>query len=76
MDHGILKKLLHRAADATQGLLHTRAAYSFRDKVALITGGSRGLGLVLARQLLEQGASVVLMARDESELQRAAAATF
>lgn len=72
MDYGMLKRILRRAADATHGLLHARTPYSFNGKVALITGGSRGLGLVLARQLLEQGASVALMARDEAELQRAA----
>lgn len=47
--------------------------YSFEDKVVLITGGSRGLGLVLARQLSAKGAHVVLLARDEPELARAKA---
>jgi NAD(P)-dependent dehydrogenase (short-subunit alcohol dehydrogenase family) len=37
----------------------------------MITGGSRGLGLVLARELGKLGARVVLVARDESELERA-----
>jgi NAD(P)-dependent dehydrogenase (short-subunit alcohol dehydrogenase family) len=47
--------------------------YSFRGKVVLITGGSRGLGLVMARQLAAEGARVALMARHEPELARAAA---
>jgi short-subunit dehydrogenase len=38
----------------------------------VITGGSRGLGLVLARQLAAEGARITLIARDESELRRAA----
>jgi short-subunit dehydrogenase len=42
-------------------------------KVALITGGSRGLGLLLARELGRQGMRVVLCARDEEELERARA---
>lgn len=46
---------------------------SFRNRVALITGGSRGLGLVLARQLAAEGARLVLLARDGEELQRAVA---
>jgi NAD(P)-dependent dehydrogenase (short-subunit alcohol dehydrogenase family) len=46
-------------------------AYDLRDKVVLITGGSRGLGLVMARELLCQGARVVICARDELELERA-----
>jgi short-subunit dehydrogenase len=41
--------------------------------IALITGGSRGLGLVLARQLGKRGMRVVLCARDEEELERARA---
>ena len=45
--------------------------YDFRDNVVLITGGSRGLGLVMARQLLRQGARVAISARDQAELERA-----
>ena len=49
------------------------ARYSLRGKVALITGGSRGLGLVLARHICAEGGSVVLIARDPDELARAKA---
>jgi NAD(P)-dependent dehydrogenase (short-subunit alcohol dehydrogenase family) len=49
------------------------ARYSLRDKVALITGGSRGLGLVLARHICAQGGNVALIARDPDELARAKA---
>lgn len=45
--------------------------FSYRDKVALVTGGSRGLGLELARHLCEQGARVAILARDREELARA-----
>ncbi len=44
---------------------------SFRGKVVLITGGSRGLGLVMARRLAREGARLALIARDEEELARA-----
>jgi NAD(P)-dependent dehydrogenase (short-subunit alcohol dehydrogenase family) len=45
--------------------------YSLRDKVVLLTGGSRGLGLVLARELVKAGARIVLAARDAQDLERA-----
>jgi NADP-dependent 3-hydroxy acid dehydrogenase YdfG len=45
--------------------------YNFGAKVVLITGGSRGLGLVLARQLAGDGARLALLARGEQELQQA-----
>jgi short-subunit dehydrogenase len=44
-----------------------------RGKVAIVTGGSRGLGLVLARELGRRGMRVVVCARDEEELERARA---
>jgi len=47
-------------------------AYDFNGKSVVITGGSRGLGLVMARQLAGEGAKLTLIARDEGELQRAA----
>jgi NAD(P)-dependent dehydrogenase (short-subunit alcohol dehydrogenase family) len=43
-------------------------------KVALVTGGSRGLGLAVAGELLERGCRAAIVARDAGELQRAAEA--
>jgi NAD(P)-dependent dehydrogenase (short-subunit alcohol dehydrogenase family) len=42
---------------------------SLKNKTALVTGASRGLGAALARKLCERGASVVLVARDGRSLQ-------
>jgi len=42
-----------------------------RGRTALITGGSRGLGLAIARELGRLGAQVVLAARDQAELEQA-----
>lgn len=47
--------------------------YSFEDKVAIVTGGSRGLGLNLTRRLLAAGAHVAICSRHEEELKVAAA---
>src|SRR5437667_5782843 len=49
------------------------ARYPLRDKVVVITGGSRGLGLVLARYVCARGGHVALIARDPEELARAKA---
>ena len=48
-----------------------RRRFDYTDKVVLITGGSRGLGLVLARELSGRGAKIAICARDRGELQRA-----
>ena len=41
--------------------------------VALVTGGSRGLGLALSRELARQGCRLAICARDEAELEDARA---
>lgn len=45
--------------------------YDLKHKTVLITGGSRGLGLVMAREFAREGARLVLCARDEQELEQA-----
>ncbi|MFI0785926.1 SDR family NAD(P)-dependent oxidoreductase [Streptomyces lydicus] len=47
------------------------AAPSIRGLTAVVTGGSRGLGLLMAGELMKRGCHVVLLARDEAELGRA-----
>src|SRR5215471_13704594 len=57
---------------AAAGLLLRGSPYSFRDKAVFITGGSRGLGLRMARVLAEEGARLTLVSRHEDDLQAAA----
>ena len=45
--------------------------YDLRNKTVLITGGSRGLGLVMAREFAREGARLAICARDDEELERA-----
>src|ERR671933_1496025 len=52
-------------------LLRRQRDFDLQGKTALITGGSRGLGLALAREFAAEGARVVITARDEAELDRA-----
>jgi NAD(P)-dependent dehydrogenase (short-subunit alcohol dehydrogenase family) len=50
-----------------------RDDFSFAGKSVLITGGSRGLGLAIARRIALEGGRLALFARDEDELARACA---
>src|SRR4029078_7934653 len=67
------------AAAATLGavwvgrLLRTGEVYRLRHKVVLITGGSRGLGLALAREMGARGARLAICGRDSESLERARA---
>jgi len=58
------------AALAYWGIRESRR-YRVAGRSVLITGGSRGLGLALARQFLRRGAKVALLGRDVEALERA-----
>lgn len=47
--------------------------FSFKDRTVLITGGSRGLGLVMARMLAEQGAKIAFCSRTPHQVEAARA---
>lgn len=74
-----LKDALKLAAAGAGAYLAARAVYrkfngyDFEGKTVLITGGSRGLGLVMAREFAALGARLAICARDPRELERARA---
>src|ERR1700742_1611027 len=47
--------------------------FDLTGRVAIVTGGSRGLGLQIARALAEYGASLALVARRQADLDAAVA---
>jgi gluconate 5-dehydrogenase len=49
----------------------TQELFSLKGKTAIVTGGSRGLGLQMAEALGEQGARIVITARKQEELDEA-----
>ena len=59
------------AALVSRALVRRSRRFSFAGKSVLITGGSRGMGLVLARQLVDAGARVAICARTAPDLEDA-----
>lgn len=62
-----------RLASSWVILLGMTSLFDLSGKVALVTGGSKGLGKAMARAFAEAGADVLICSRSESELQSAAA---
>ncbi|MGH7848529.1 MAG: SDR family NAD(P)-dependent oxidoreductase [Candidatus Binatia bacterium] len=56
------------AAAALVYAVRRQRRLDFKGKTVLITGGSRGLGLELARAFVDEGAKVILMARNQIQL--------
>ena len=46
---------------------------SLKDKIVVVTGGSRGLGLGLVEALVDQGAKVSVVARSAMDLEAVSA---
>lgn len=66
-------RLLTAGAAAFVGwrLLRRIREIDLEDRLVLITGGSRGLGLAMAREFAREGARIVICSRDRKELEAA-----
>src|SRR5437870_9664242 len=65
--------MLKEAASTTQGsTANVKELFDLTGRVAIVTGGSVGLGRQMAEGLAEMGANLVLCARKQERCQRAA----
>ena len=60
-------------SDTPEKSRHVRELFDLSGRVALVTGGSRGLGLAMAEALGDMGAKVAITARKANELDAAIA---
>ncbi|CAN1262104.1 Dehydrogenase/reductase SDR family member 7 [Linum perenne] len=66
----LLFRIITAQADATLSSKRGVNRQAIEDKVVWITGASRGIGEVLAKQFASLGAKLILSARNEAELER------
>lgn len=60
-----------RAIWTAQQAVRRQRWFEFSDRSVIVTGGSRGLGLVIARELISVGARVAICARTEDDVRMA-----
>jgi gluconate 5-dehydrogenase len=68
--HGFLELIFYKGLNMTRTV---KQLFDLTGQIALVTGGSRGLGLQMAHALGEAGARVMLSSRKADDLQEAVA---
>jgi NAD(P)-dependent dehydrogenase (short-subunit alcohol dehydrogenase family) len=66
-------KKTQRTSSQLEKLKGRQAMSQLHGKVAVITGGSTGIGLAIAQRFVEEGAYVFIMGRRQAELEKARA---
>ena len=69
----LLGSVIAGSALLARAAARARRFYDLRNRIVLITGGSRGLGLIMAREFARRGARIVICSREGVELERARA---
>jgi len=67
---GMTGRLIERSTDAKPWA--PMNAIDLKDRVAIVTGGARGIGFAIAQRMLRSGAKVVLWDADAAAMQEAA----
>ena len=53
------------------GLFRTGSRFPVKGRLVVITGGSQGMGLEVAKQLARKGANIAIVARNKDKLETA-----
>ena len=64
---------LKRSVEKPESRGHKNGSARLEGKVAVVTGGNRGIGLAIARSLVVEGCSVLITGRDQSASKKAKA---
>ena len=67
----LMLRRCHESINTDEGAAVANNIFDLTGKVALVTGGSKGLGKAMARGLAEAGADIVIASRHEDELKPA-----